>query len=287
MRALAWAPISGFPDARRTLATTSFDAYQRLQGERKDEEGRTGEWECASLLEGHETKYKSVAYSSSGTLLASCSRDKTVWIWEVHPDPDFECMACVAWHPVEEILASGPYDNTIKLYVDDPWGDWFCIQTLTGHTSTVWALAWAPDTSSYLASVSDDCTVRIWRRVAQHKWECAARAPWRVAAAGDDGVVRVWELEERDSAVSQRLIAQLPAAHGVHDVNSVVWCLRAGFENMLAATGDNGATRIWRVVPACRKVQNIFTQRDEGRQMKEDKPRADQPEPSVLAWVLA
>ncbi|KAJ7255316.1 WD40-repeat-containing domain protein [Mycena rebaudengoi] len=273
VRALAWAP-SG-----RTLATASFDAnigvWEQEEGEGEDAEG--GEWECASLLEGHETECKSVAYSSSGTLLASCSRDKTVWIWEVHPDADFECMGvlmehtqdvkCVAWHPVEEILASGSYDDTIKLYVDDPSDDWFCVQTLTGHASTVWALAWAPGTTSYLASASDDRTVRIWRRVAQHKWECAAvlegsaRAVYSVswgagpnlgwvAATGGDGVVRVWELEERDSVVSQRLIAQLPAAHGVHDVNSVVWCPRAGFENLLATTGDDGATRIWRVVPA-------------------------------------
>lgn len=87
VRALAWAP-SG-----KTLATASFDANIGIWEQETDsdddgdvDEGggpsQGGEWECASLLEGHETECKSVAYSSTGTLLASCSRDKTVWVWE-------------------------------------------------------------------------------------------------------------------------------------------------------------------------------------------------------------
>ena len=77
MRAVAWAP-SG-----KTLATGSFDANIGIwEQEESEEGGEPGEWECTSLLEGHETECKSVAYSSTGTLLASCSRDKTVWVWE-------------------------------------------------------------------------------------------------------------------------------------------------------------------------------------------------------------
>ncbi|KAF7354975.1 putative cytosolic iron-sulfur protein assembly protein 1 [Mycena sanguinolenta] len=277
VRSIAWAPSGN------TLATASFDSNIGIweQEESEDGEGRKGEWECASLLEGHETECKSVAYSSSGTLLASCSRDKTSLSRSaVHPDADFECMGvlmehtqdvkCVAWHPEEEILASASYDDTIKLYIDDPSDDWFCFLTLTGHSSTVWSLAWSPK-SSYLASASDDKTIRIWRRVAEHKWECTLvlegnersvySVSWGVgkpsspslgwvAAVGGDGAIRVWELSENeDSTLRQKLIAQLPNAHGVHDVNSVAWCPRQGFEDLFATTGDDGATRIWRITP--------------------------------------
>ena len=82
VRAVAWSP-SG-----KTLATASFDSNIGVWAQEEDDEGEEGafnpaaEWECMSLLEGHETECKSVAYSPSGNLLASCSRDKTVWVWE-------------------------------------------------------------------------------------------------------------------------------------------------------------------------------------------------------------
>ncbi|KAL4068569.1 WD40-repeat-containing domain protein [Scleroderma yunnanense] len=287
VRSIAWAP-SG-----KVLASGSFDSnvgvYETQGGSDDDMDlSETSEWECVTLLEGHETECKSVAYSSSGTLLASCSRDKTVWIWEVQPDSDFECMGvlmehtqdvkCVTWHPKEEILASASYDDTIKLYIDDPSEDWYCFATLTGHDSTVWSLTWSPD-GNYLASSSDDLTIRIWKRIDQYKWKfvhrikCHERTIFSIswgsgkgsspnglgwlASTGSDGKLNVWEIaelpEQPDNtkpALDTKLIVSVLCAHDISDVNSVQWCPRPGFENLLATAGDDGSMKVWRVISA-------------------------------------
>ncbi len=93
IRSIAWAP-SG-----RTLATGSFDSTvgvweevdpesdmdEDMDGEEDGGSGKKekfGEWECVTTLEGHESECKSVGFSSDGGLLGSCSRDKSVWVWE-------------------------------------------------------------------------------------------------------------------------------------------------------------------------------------------------------------
>ncbi|GAA5854165.1 hypothetical protein JCM8547_008251 [Rhodosporidiobolus lusitaniae] len=181
VRSLSFSPTGA------TLATASFDSTvgvwcQVSEAGVDDGEGAGAgagadeEWEPVDPLEGHESECKSVAWSADGRLLASCSRDKSVWVWEAVGPADFECLAvlmehtqdvkCVTWHPRDELLASASYDDLIKLYAADPFDDeWQCVHTLSGHLATVWSVSFSP-CGNYLASAGDDLVIKLWERIA-------------------------------------------------------------------------------------------------------------------------
>ncbi|KAB8229274.1 iron-sulfur cluster assembly protein CIA1 [Aspergillus alliaceus] len=250
------------------------------QNTREDEEDE--EWRFAVLLDGHDSEVKSVSWSPSGMLLATCSRDKSIWIWEDLDDGDnnFETVAVmqehqgdvkyVAWHPVEEYLASASYDDTIRLWREDidDWGQVACIK---GHTGTVWYLDWegvdnVPSTPAMceqgaflatewkdqramcgprLVSCSDDRTVRIWRRQPREQ-----QTQPRCGGTGVPSIIRpagteeVWEEE-----------MVLPQMHEL-SIYAVAWSKRTG---LLASVGADGRIVVYEELFLTAPVQTMDT----------------------------
>ena len=166
-----------------------------------------------------------------------------------------EDVKYVVWKPDGEVLASASYDNTIKMWKDDD-GDWFCFQTLVGHTSTVWAIDFN-QSGDILVSVGDDHTVRIWNLVVG-TWQLhdtltlthtLYSVSWSkitniIAVCGSDNKIRLIEISSDGKAVAKETITN---PHGLSDVNHVVWCPLANFKDLLISSGDDSNVKIWQM----------------------------------------
>ena len=279
IRSVAWRPYATPP----CLAAGSFDAtvsiWSNISGDNEfdydeSDNGNQEDMELLAIIEGHENEIKSVSWSYDGLFLATCSRDKSVWIWETdEAGEDFECVSVlqehsqdvkhVTWHPRKYLLASSSYDDTIRLWseFDD---DWECVAILNGHEGTVWSSDFEKKSDVdkiRLCSGSDDSTVRVWQYQGedpdgQQEWICQSILPkihkrqiysvsWSenglIASTGADGTLAIYK--ERESG-EWDVIASKELCHQVNEVNHVKW-ISIGGKDYLVTSGDDGCVNFW------------------------------------------
>lgn len=278
VRSTTWKP--NLPPHRLCLVTGSFDSSAGLW--RWEDEGQGGgggleveitgaanedneekDWELIVVLDGHDSEIKSVAFSPSGQFLATCSRDKSVWIWEdvgaSEADDEWETVAvlnehegdvkAVAWCPdtnrsgrgrySSDVLASASYDDTVRIWREDGEGEWVCVAVLEGHKGTVWGVQWEPNPKTErfprLMSWSADKTIRIWTLKEEDEAEDAPRHSW----GGLGGIPNTMRRSQKEE---WSCTAILPTAH-TRDIYSATWSAETG---LVASVGSDGVLAMYK-----------------------------------------
>eukprot|EP00525_Craspedostauros_australis_P012390 CAMPEP_0198112590 /NCGR_PEP_ID=MMETSP1442-20131203/4413_1 /TAXON_ID= /ORGANISM="Craspedostauros australis, Strain CCMP3328" /LENGTH=440 /DNA_ID=CAMNT_0043769409 /DNA_START=83 /DNA_END=1402 /DNA_ORIENTATION=+ len=247
IRSVAFAPVQ----SPLVLAMASFDATVSIwetDPRRAKADGRdTMEWDCTTQLEGHDNEVKCVVWNSIGSLLATCGRDKSVWIWEcflpgvvgstASDTGDFECLAVLngheadvksvkfasshgQWGDGEEICLSSAYDDTIKVWAEDA-GDWYCALSIDNvHTDTIWTLAVSPG-SGRVVSGSSDGSIAIYKSYTRQEKK------------------ELFPEERNGSTGHWHCVGRLPDAHSAEVYTLDCAPSRAGHGRIASGGGDN------------------------------------------------
>ncbi|XP_071946818.1 probable cytosolic iron-sulfur protein assembly protein CIAO1 homolog [Antedon mediterranea] len=221
----------------------------------------TGMLNEVQILSEHQQRVWSVAWNPSGTLLASCSSDKTIRVWgkegekwickTVLQDSHTRTIRRVAWSPCGNFLASCSFDATTCIW-DKRGGEFECTATLEGHENEIKCVTWAPS-GNLLATCSRDKSVWIWEVDQDHEdYECASvlsvhtqdvkQVVWHpnkelLASASYDNTIKIF-IEDDDDWI---------CVSTLEGHESTVWSLsfdKTG--DRLASCSDDRTIKIWK-----------------------------------------
>lgn len=200
-----------------------------------------------SVMCGHNDWVRALAFSADSSRLATAGEDAKVLIWDVALGrcistirTDIHRVLSVAFCGANNTLCVAGSGGVIYLYSMRG----ALSGKLNEHKARINALVLLSD--DYLASCSDDGTVKIWEVGAQRlvgdidcgsKVTCGAycAATNSFFSGSDDGIVRRWSLHDRKCHGSARAAMGGIRAMAINATGEVI-----------ATSGDDGAVRLWK-----------------------------------------
>jgi WD40 repeat protein len=219
-----------------------------------------------NILQGHDDKVSSVAYSPQGDLLASGSVDQTIKLWR----SDGTLAATlfgherevldVAFSPDGAVIASASGDGTVKFW--NRQGQ--CLQTLAASSRSIYAIAFSPDGNT-IASAAGDGTVKLWQRDgkllqtldadAEESWAVAFSPDGQhIATGGRNRQVQIWNRQ------GKKLTTLLGHRSTIRSLSF------SSDGQVLASSSDDQTVKLWNLQDQQGTIQGNLIQTLEGHQ---------------------
>jgi WD40 repeat protein len=189
------------------FASSSYQPYIQLFDAATAQEVRTP-------LRGHNYIVCGLAFSPRDrNLLASADCDSKVRLWDVQRGQEMRVLephhaargACVAFSPDGQVLASGSWDRTLKVWDSDTWT---LLHDLPNPTGAVQSVAFSPEgrpQARRLAWGGTDGLVKVWDEATRETHTLRGHTGWvqsvafspdgkQLASASADGTVKIWNV---------------------------------------------------------------------------------------------